>query len=217
MAVNRFLVKTNKKGIITIFTVVIMLLSFCASCSKEKREIVKLKFDPEKSFTVRTENVSMLISDSGITRYRLVSKLWLIFDKAKEPYWFFPKGLYVEKYDTLFHTEGFIKADTAYNYSRKHLWKLVGNVKIVSLQGSKFETSLLYWDQREAKLYSDKFMKIQEADKIITGIGFESNQEMTDYRIFNSTGEFPVSTSPSDSAKEISIPDSVLIGTRRFN
>ena len=60
-------------------------------------------------------------------------------------------------------------------------------------------------------------MKIQEADKIITGIGFESNQEMTDYRIFNSTGEFPVSTSPSDSAKESSIPDSVLIGTRRFN
>lgn len=196
--------------------VVIMLLSFCASCSKEKREVVKLKFDPEKSFTVRTEDVSMLISDSGITRYRLVSKLWLIFDKAKEPYWFFPKGLYLEKYDTLFHTEGFVKADTAYNFSRKHLWKLTGNVKIVSLQGTKFETSLLYWDQREAKFYSDKYMKVQEADKIITGIGFESNQEMTDYRIFNSTGEFPVNTSPSDSARESSIPDSVLVGTRRF-
>lgn len=198
---NRFPGKTNKQGITTIFMVVVMLLLLATSCGGDVKEVVVVAFDPEKSFTLKTTDVSTLISDSGITRYRLKAKEWLAFDKAKEPYWYFPKGIYVEKFDTLFQAEASIMADTAYNYQKKRLWKLIGNVKVESLEGKKFETSLLFWDQDKEKIYSDKYIRIEEKDKIITGIGFESNQEMTQYKIFNSTGIFPVSETPADSAK----------------
>ena len=41
---------------------------------------------------------------------------------------------------------------------------------------------------------NDKYIRIQQLDKIVTGVGFESNQSMTQYKIFNSQGVFPVDT-----------------------
>lgn len=207
---NRFLCKTNKQGITTIFVVVVMLLLFTASCGSDVKEVVNDKFDPETSFTLKSTDVSTLISDSGVTRYRATAKVWLMYDKAEEPYQYFPEGIFVEKFDTLFQSEASFKADTAYNYKKKQLWKFIGNVKAISLEGKTFETSLLYWDQEKEKVYSDQYIRIEEADKIITGIGFESNQNMTQYKIFNSTGIFPLKDQSADSTR-ISTPDSLAI------
>lgn len=196
--------------------IVVMLLLCNTSCNKEKKEVVDVSFDPETTYTLRTTDVSTLISDSGITRYRLNAKEWLVFGKAKDPYWYFPKGIYVEKFDTLFQSEASIQADTAYNYEKKSLWKLVGNVKIESLEGTRFETSLLYWDQKEEKIYSDKYIRIEEEDKVITGIGFESNQDMSQYKIFDSQGVFPVSESVNDTISETVSLDSVTVQKEEF-
>ena len=196
MANTRFLSKTKRNGITTTGMVVVMLLLLLTiACSSEKKEIVDVAFDPEKTYTMKATEVNSLVSDSGLTRYRLNAKEWLVFDKAKDPYWYFPEGIYVEKFDTLFQTEASIKADTAFYFSKRELWRLVGNVKVESLQGGKFDTSELFWNQKEGKVYSDKYIRIEQEDKIITGVGFESNQEMTQYKIFNSKGTFPVSES----------------------
>lgn len=217
MVLERFLCKTHRlQGITTIIWIVVMLLLCNTSCNKEKKEVVDVSFDPETTYTLRTTDVSTLISDSGITRYRLNAKEWLVFGKAKDPYWYFPKGIYVEKFDTLFQSEASIQADTAYNYEKKSLWKLVGNVKIESLEGTRFETSLLYWDQKEEKIYSDKYIRIEEEDKVITGIGFESNQDMSQYKIFDSQGVFPVSESANDTISETVSLDSVTVQKEEF-
>lgn len=194
----RFPRKTNRNGITTIPVVVVMLLLLSASCSKEQKEVVEVVFDPEHSYTMRTTDMSTLISDSGITRYRATAKIWLMFTKAAEPYWYFPEGLYLEKFDTLFQAEATVQADTAYYYDKKDLWKLIGNVEIKNQEGEYFETSELYWDNTEGRIYSDQFIRIEQKEQIITGIGFESNQNMTKYKIFNTTGIFPVNETPGD-------------------
>jgi len=51
---------------------------------------------------------------------------------------------------------------------------------------------LLYWDQNTGKVYSDKRIRIEQIDRIIIGQGFESNQQMTDYKIHNMEGIFYV-------------------------
>lgn len=213
---TRFLGKTNNMGITTTIIVVVMLLLFTASCSKEKTETVVVAFDPERTYTMKATDVSTLISDSGITRYRLKAKEWLVFGKAADPHWYFPEGIYIEKFDTLFHTEASVKADTAYYYDKKGLWELIGNVEVESLQGERFETSQLFWNQKDEKVYSDKYIRIEQADKIITGIGFESNQNMTQYKIFNSQGIFPISeTAPADTARtDTIITDQGLAGEK---
>lgn len=196
----RFLGKTKQYGITTTVLVVVMLQFLLAvSCGKEKKEVVEVAFDPETTYTMRATDVASLISDSGLTRYRINAKLWLMFDKAKEPFWSFPQGIYVEKFDTLFQTEASIKADTAYYFTKKGLWHLIGNVDVESLKGEHFETSELFWNQKTERVYSNKYIRIEQAEKVITGYGFESNQNMTQYRIFRSAGIFPVSETPADS------------------
>ena len=125
----------------------------------------------------------------------------------------FEKGVYLEKFDTLFRIEASIQADTAYYYEKKKLWELRSNVNIRNLSGDKFETQQLFWDEKDKKIYSDKYIRIEQEDKTISGYGFESNQELTEYQIRNTTGIFTVedagmnttATAPKDSPATDSI------------
>jgi LPS export ABC transporter protein LptC len=186
--------------IIAITTVALMLVSF-GSCGK-KAESVDLVFSKETSHTMRATDVSSLISDSGVTRYRLIASEWLIYSEASEPYWYFPSGIYVEKFDSTFHAEGSVEADTAYYYTNRSEWVLLKNVKIANLQGEKFDSEKVIWDQKNERIHSDEFIRIEQKDKIITGYGFESNQEMTRYRIFNPQGIFPIPKERTDTVPE---------------
>ena len=68
----------------------------------------------------------------------------------------------------------------------------MGNVHIQNLKGEQFDTELLYWDQRAQRIYSDEFIRIEQPDRIITGHGFESNKQMTDYTISKHEGIYYV-------------------------
>lgn len=157
---------------------------FVISCGKKDEKLVDVKFDPETMPSMVTDSVVTLISDSGFTRYKLVTDLWQIFDKAKEPFWFFPEGLYLERFDESFELEATILADTAWNFTNKKLWRLKGNVEVTNIEGDEFRSDELFWDQSNARVYSDKYIEIKRGAMELKGWGFESNQEMTDYKIF---------------------------------
>ncbi len=196
----RFLCKTNHiKGITTTFNVVVMLVLLLASCGNEKAEVIEVAFDPETTYTMKATDITELISDSGVIRYKVIAEEWYVYDKAAEPYYLFPKGGYLERFDSLLNKDASIEADTVYFYTKKELWELVGNVEYLSLKGEKFNTEQLFMNQKEDRVYSDKYIRIEQADKIITGIGFESNMSMTKYEVFNSQGSFPMKdTQPAD-------------------
>lgn len=110
-------------------------------------------FDPETTYTLRTTDYTTQFSDSGITRYRAIAKEFLKFDKAKEPFSYFPEGIYVEKFDTLFNIEASLKADTAYNYEKKGLWKLIGNVRVENLEGKNLKLPCFLGPERGKGLF----------------------------------------------------------------
>ena len=169
--------------ITTLFSMVVVLLFF-ASC-QQSRDFVGLEFDPESVPSMITTDVNTLISDSGITRLRMMADMWKVFDRATEPHWFFPEGLYVEQFDSLFNIEATIRADTAWNFTAQQLWRLRGNVQMQNVDGDEFDTEELYWNQAEGRIFSDKYIEIRQIDgTIMRGYGFESNQAMTEYRIF---------------------------------
>ena len=192
--------KENNPGI-AIASIAVAMLLFCAfaSCSREVKEEVEIGFNPDSTYTLKAVDVVTLVSDSGVTRYKVQTREWYMFGEASEPYWYFPKKLHLEKFDSLFRVEASVDADTAYFYERRKLWKLVGKVRVRSLQGEQFETSVLYWDQNSETIYSDRFIRITKGDFVNTGQGFESNQALTQYRIFNSAAEIPFEDRSSDS------------------
>ena len=191
------------------------LMVLLLSCSGKQKAMGEAITERDSVPVMDTRGVTTLISDSGMIRYRINTEEWKVFDRKNPPYWSFEKGVYLEKFDTLFRVEASIEADTAYFYNKEELWKLVRNVHIQNLKGEKFDTDLLYWDQRKKRVYSDRFIRIEQPDRIITGRGFESNQEMTVYTIHKPEGIFYVdeaSTAAPDSvqADTLSVPTDTL-------
>ena len=188
---------------ITIACWAVVMLLLCPSCTEKKRPLAAAILQRDSLPVMKTLEVSTLISDSGITRYRITTKEWTIFDRKNPPYWSFEKGLLLEKFDSTYHVDASIKADTAYYFSDKKLWELKGHVLIKNIRGDKFNTEQLFWDQNFQKVYSDKFIRIEKSDRIITGHGFESNQQMTIYTIHKTAGSIPIED------KKVAPPDTI--------
>lgn len=194
-------------------TVFLLLALLLASCSGRDKQLGEAITERDSLPVMDTRGVTTLISDSGLIRYRIKTEEWKVFDRKNPSHWAFEKGVYLEKFDTLFQIEASIEADTAYFYDKEELWKLMGNVHIQNLKGEKFDTDLLYWDQRKGRVWSDQFIRIEQPDRIATGHGFESNQEMTAYTIRKSEAIFYVDeqeAAASDSISSDSLPADTL-------
>lgn len=174
-------------SITIVFGAIVMLLLF-SSCGGKKKVMADAITERDSLPVMDTRGITTLISDSGVTRYRVNTEEWLIYDRKQPSYWAFEKGIYLEQFDSLLNVDASIQADTAYYFDKEKLWKLIGHVDIKNLKGERFNTELLYWNQATQKVYSDKFIRIEQPDKIITGHGFDSNQQMTVYVIHNMEG-----------------------------
>lgn len=151
--------------------------------------------DPTDSIetpTMVTSDVNMLISDSGVIKYKVQSPIWYVFENdVTNKYWYFPEGIHLDQIDTTFTTEFSIEADTAYNYETKQIWHLINNVNVHSTSGEFFQSNDLFWDLRDHKVYTDSFIHIERPDAIIEGFGFTSNDAFTKYEIRQTSGIFP--------------------------
>ena len=139
-----------------------------------------------------TDSVTTLISDSGITRYRIEAAHWLVYDKTPEPYQEFPKGIYLEQFDENLNVEASLKANYAHYNEVEQEWTLRGDVHALNREGEQFDTPEMKWDQRAHRVYSDTSIHITREKSIIEGVGFNSNEEMSKYTILNPTGVFPI-------------------------
>ncbi len=186
--------------------VVMSVLCMVSSCSGQDKQFADAITERDSLPVLETRGVSSLISDSGVVRYRITAPLWQVFDRKEPSHWAFEEGVYLETFDESFQTQASIQADTAYYFDGQRLWELDGNVEIKNLKGEKFNTQQMFWNQNTQRVYSDKFIRIQQTDRIITGHGFESNQQMTVYRIFRPEGIFYVDdTAAADSTATDSI------------
>lgn len=171
------------------------------SCKDKNENLVAFDYDPESVPTMITDSASSLVSDSGITRYNLVYDVWMIYERAKEPYWFFPEGLYLERFTPDFQIELTVKADTAWYYNTQDMWRLKKNVHVENMKGEQFDSEELFMERRNNRVFSDAYIEIKSGATELKGYGFESNLAMTDYRIFRPhDGKLPFSeTVPADS------------------
>lgn len=169
----------------------VLLAIILSACHHEEAQSSYV-VEREQMPVLRTDSVSTLISDSGITRYRIEAPEWLIFDKTEPPYQEFPQGIYLEQFDEDLSVQASLKADYAYYNENEQTWTLRGNVHSLNRKGEQFDTPELVWNQQEHRVWSDSAIHITRETSIIEGIGFESNEEMSKYTILHPTGVFPI-------------------------
>lgn len=178
---------------LSLLTVLFILLTLASGgCIEETKVDISHNLDPTNMPSMVSHNITTLISDSGITQYKIVTPVWYIYDEADTPYWSFPKGLYLEKFDDKFKVVSTVAADSAKYFKQQRLWRLDGNVELTKVPADIFLSPQLFWDQRRQTLYSDTFIHIENATHVIEGTGFVSDERLESYRILHPTGIFPV-------------------------
>lgn len=185
--------------------------SLLHSCQKDTPPIGSLGLVRDSAAVMITNGVSKLISDSGVMRYRVIAERWEVFDHTTPPRQYFPKGLFLQRFDNSYKMDLYIEADSAWCYN-SNLWKLKGRVFINDLSLRRtFRTEELFWDMQRHCFYSNVYIQITEPDREIAGDRFWSNEKMTNYRLERSHGYMPMpensSATPSDNGAETAQPD----------
>lgn len=169
----------------------IFILALVLTACQEAHEHTAPAINPRDSVSMMVSyGVNTLVSDSGMMKYRIVTECWEV-NQAKNPSrWIFEKGLFLEQFDEKFHVEAYIQSDTAYYFDQLKLWELRGRVRIRTIDGLRFSSEELYWDQNKHELYSNKYSRLITPDREMEGSYFLSDERMTHYMITNSKGSF---------------------------
>ena len=190
------------------FTVALLFFSSCHHNKKQSPDAITCR---DSVSTITTRDITSLVSDSGVVRYRIVAPLWEVFDRLDPPKWAFEEGVYLEKFADSLTIDATVKADTAYYYDIEKLWELRGNVHIENLQKEIFDTSILFWNQQQERVWSDEYICIRQANgSVIKGYGFQSNQQFTPRGNFkrNANGEIVADSSYVEIDSTPSLPES---------
>ena len=174
----------------TPFFLLAVSLFIAVSCSQEKEHTAPA-INPKDSVSLMTSfGVNTLISDSGVMKYRIVTEKWEVNEVRNPSRWMFERGLFLEQFDERFHVQAYIQCDTAYYYDKNKVWELRGRVRIRTLDGVRFSSEELFWDQNRHELYSNKFSRVVSPDRELQGAYFRSDERMTHYFISNTKGSF---------------------------
>ena len=165
-------------------------LSLVMSCSDVQEHTAPPIYDRDSASMMTSYGVNMLVSDSGIIKYRIVTERWDVNTVRQPSRWTFEKGVFFEQFDEKFHVEAYVQADTAWYFDQKKLWHLRGRVSIRNVNGLVYTSEELFWDGLKHELYSTVFSKVVTPERTMEGTYFLSDERMTHYTVSNSKGSF---------------------------
>ena len=194
--------------------VILLVVAFFASCEEQKEHTAGAIHDRDSVSMMTSYGVNTLISDSGVIKYRIVTERWEVNTVRTPSRWIFEKGLFFEQFDDKFHVQAYIQCDTAYYYDQKRLWELRSRVSVLTKDGLRFNSQLLFWDEQAHELYSNVHSKLVTPERTLEGTYFRSDERMTRYYVSNSKGSFEKGDIAGTGDTIASAPDTVKAAIR---
>ncbi|HNZ69466.1 MAG TPA: LPS export ABC transporter periplasmic protein LptC [Prolixibacteraceae bacterium] len=157
-------------------------------------DIEKIKaFNPSEILpVVYAEDFETTYSDSGMVRFYLKTPELKRFESDGTSFIEFPKGILLVKYNARREMISSISARYAKQFVREKRWEARNDVVAVNSKGDTLKTEHLVWDENAKKIYNDEYVKIISPDQVITGVGFESDASLENWRIRNPRGNIYV-------------------------
>ncbi|RXQ89890.1 LPS export ABC transporter periplasmic protein LptC [Ancylomarina salipaludis] len=172
------------KSIVALFGVT-MLLS-CENSIKEVKSITAEETRPE----IYGENVEFIFTDSTRIQYKAFAIEFLQIKNEEEEYNEFPKGGNVISYNKDGSQAWTIKSNYAKNIVKDMIWELRNDVVAVSDDGKTINTELMYWDQKNQKIYSDQYVRITKKDgQMLEGNSFTADDKLNHISLSRVSGE----------------------------
>jgi LPS export ABC transporter protein LptC len=77
-----------------------------------------------------------------------------------------------------------MRADKGFFLRDQNLYKGSGNVQVKNLpKDQRLQTEELFWNQAERKIYTEKFVTIQERQTLFNGTGMEADDSFSTYKL----------------------------------
>ena len=130
-------------------------------------------------------NVRIIYSDSARIKLIVNAPLLERYNEEGNTMDVFPKGILIEFFNNQNHTDSWLKAESAIRESRNKKITARGNVVFYNARNEKLETPELIFDEKDRIVYTDKLVRITQAEKGDTtyGFGFQANQSFTVFEI----------------------------------
>lgn len=177
-----------RKTIHILLAVAFMLVAF--ACSEKVEHTAPAIRDRDSVPMMVSYGVNTIISDSGVQKYRIVAERWEVNTALSRQMWRFAKGLFLSEFDDKHDLIMSIQADTAYYYNKERLWELRGRVRVNNVEGLKFTSEQLFWDQNSHELYSNVWSKLITPERTLEGDRFRSDEKLNKYNVWNTNGSF---------------------------
>ena len=104
----------------------------------------------------------------------------------------FPQGIDVTFYDKSGKARSWLTSDYAVRDQVERKIIIQKNVKLENDKGERLDGPELIWDERTKEIYTDRFVKITNAEGIIYSYGFKSNEAFTRYQLNAGAGDLNI-------------------------
>jgi LPS export ABC transporter protein LptC len=167
-----------------IFPIIIWL--FIYGCTKEKVEpTVNVQLTAEEIPDQESWNSTIFFTDSGRTKAILIAGHLRVFSKNKET--LLDSNIRVEFYnDEEIHTTTLTSKRGRVDEKTNNLYA-IDSVVAVNDSGIVITSDEMMWRNKDRKIVSEKYVTIVSPKEKIEGYGFESDQNLRNYIIYNIT------------------------------
>ena len=132
-------------------------------------------------------DIHMTYTDSAEVKAFLTAPLNLDYTHLSFKYSEFPEGLKIIFYNNN-NEENTVVADYGILYNQTKIVDLQGNVVLLSDDGSRLETSQMYWDSEKEWLFTEQPFTFKNINYDMAAIRLDTNKEFSKFQTGNLTG-----------------------------
>jgi LPS export ABC transporter protein LptC len=167
------------------FVFVLLAFMIFSSCSSKRvKPLVDLNLKIEELPSQESWNSIITFSDSGKTKAILWAGHLQKYDEKRET--FMDQNVKVDFYDpNEIHTSTLKSKKGRVDEATNNLFAI--DSVVVFSDSVTIKTDEMMWRNKDRKIVSDKFVKVISPTETIEGYGFESDQSLSNYVIYNIT------------------------------
>ena len=160
-----------------------ILLFSCQASAPQTEEPTESQ-NAENMMTEYSENLSIVMSENGLKSYHFETPLMEGYTLARDPYREFRKGIKITMFeeDSTSNDAATLTANYAIFYETRKLWEAKGDVVVIQTNGRRLYTQQLFWNQSTHRIYSNVDSRIVDGDEMTDCEGFESDEEMVQWK-----------------------------------
>ena len=179
---------------------ILVSISACKNDLEQVKAITDNKLEPVQTST----NAIYMFSEKGEKQSRLEANLLQQFDpEDDEDYMLASNGFRLVFFDSLEREDAHVTAQFGKFEEKKRRFTAWDSVVLINELGEKLETEEIVYLVDSARITSDKQVKItMEGGTVLRGKGLESNDNFTQYRILQPSGEILLDDNSSDNDGE---------------